>query len=112
MRAAHLINHIGPDGVQIVDTAEPGASEGKVVVDIHAAGVSFPDLLQTRAGYQLVRPLPAVLGLKEPASFATRPGVAHSHRGNGSRFSVTPERGSKPSRWNPPLCSLCPTSCR
>jgi NADPH2:quinone reductase len=37
----------------------PGAG---VVIDVHAAGVSFPELLQTRGEYQLKPPLPFVPG--------------------------------------------------
>src|SRR5437016_1614860 len=37
----------------------PGAG---VVVDVHAAGVSFPEVLQTRGEYQFKPPLPFVPG--------------------------------------------------
>ncbi|MBC2638173.1 NADPH:quinone oxidoreductase family protein [Rhodococcus wratislaviensis] len=40
---------------------------------MHAAGVSFPDLLQSRAGYQLVRPLPALLGMEGAGIVRTAP---------------------------------------
>ncbi len=33
-----------------------------VVVDVHAAGVSFPEVLQTRGEYQFKPPLPFVPG--------------------------------------------------
>ena len=33
-----------------------------VVVDVHAAGVSFPEVLQTRGQYQMKPPLPFVPG--------------------------------------------------
>lgn len=62
MHAAHLTENTGPDGVHTVDIPEPTPGPDDVVVDLHAAGVSFPDLLQTSAGYQVVRPLPCVLG--------------------------------------------------
>lgn len=63
MRAVQLVEFAGPDGLRLVEIDEPAAAGG-VVVDLFAAGVAFPDLLQTRAGYQLVRELPAVLGLE------------------------------------------------
>ncbi|TCN52247.1 NADPH2:quinone reductase [Rhodococcus sp. SMB37] len=62
MQAAQLTQNTGPDGVHTVDIPEPTPGPGDVVVDLHAAGVSFPDLLQTSGGYQVVRPLPCVLG--------------------------------------------------
>jgi NADPH2:quinone reductase len=37
---------------------------GLVVVDLHAAGVSFPDLLQTTGSYHTVRELPFVLDVE------------------------------------------------
>jgi NADPH2:quinone reductase len=51
----------GPDGVELVDVPEPTAP-GQVLIEVHAAGVSFPDLLQTRGQYQVRRELPMVLG--------------------------------------------------
>lgn len=62
MRAAQLIEHAGPDAVRVTDIPEPEAGDSLVLVDLHAAGVSFPDLLQTAGSYQMVRPLPCVLG--------------------------------------------------
>lgn len=62
MRAAQLTEHTGPDAVRVTDIPEPEAGDSLVLVDLHAAGVSFPDLLQTTGGYQMVRPLPCVLG--------------------------------------------------
>jgi NADPH:quinone reductase len=61
MRAMQLTSLDGPDGVQLTDLPEP-AEAGSVVIDVHSAGVSFPDLLQTRGLYQSRRPLPMVLG--------------------------------------------------
>jgi NADPH2:quinone reductase len=51
----------GPDSVELVDLPPP-SGQGMVVIDVQAAGVSFPDLLQTRGQYQSQTQLPAVLG--------------------------------------------------
>src|SRR3954466_1328086 len=68
MRAVQIIDTTGPDSaLQLPDVPEPEPShpftpgEG-VVVDVHAAGVSFPELLQTRGEYQIKPPLPFVPG--------------------------------------------------
>jgi NADPH:quinone reductase len=68
MRALQITELSGPDSaLQLVDLAEPEAShpmtpgEG-VVVDVHAAGVAFPEVLQTRGEYQVKPPLPFVPG--------------------------------------------------
>ena len=68
MRAIQIVEETGPDSaLRIVELPEPEPShmltpgEG-VVVDVHAAGVSFPELLQTRGQYQMKPPLPYVPG--------------------------------------------------
>ena len=68
MRAVQITELTGPDtALSLVDVPEPEAShpltpgEG-VVVDVEAAGVSFPELLQTRGEYQIKPPLPFVPG--------------------------------------------------
>jgi NADPH2:quinone reductase len=40
----------------------PSAGPGQVVLDIHAVGLSFPDILQCRGGYQVKPALPFTLG--------------------------------------------------
>src|SRR5262249_44517748 len=49
-----------PESVQLADIPEP-SGEG-VVVDVRAAGVSFPEVLQSRGLYQLKPELPFVPG--------------------------------------------------
>ncbi|HEX5852535.1 MAG TPA: NADPH:quinone oxidoreductase family protein [Solirubrobacteraceae bacterium] len=68
MRAIQIVAESGPDSaLAFVDLPEPGTShplspEEGVVVDVHVAGVSFPELLQTRGEYQMKPPLPYVPG--------------------------------------------------
>jgi NADPH2:quinone reductase len=68
MRAIQIVAESGPDSaLAVVDLPQPESShmltpgEG-VVVDVHVAGVSFPELLQTRGEYQMKPPLPYVPG--------------------------------------------------
>ena len=68
MRAIQITDLSGPDSaLELVDLAEPEAShpmtpgEG-VVVEVRAAGVAFPEVLQSRGEYQLKPPLPFVPG--------------------------------------------------
>jgi NADPH:quinone reductase len=68
MRAIQIVDLSGPDGaLKLVDLPDPEPShmltpgEG-VLVDVHAAGVSFPEVLQTRGEYQMKPPLPFVPG--------------------------------------------------
>ena len=68
MKAVQIARLTGPDeALEWVELPEPGASHmltpGRgVVIDVAAAGVSFPEVLQTRGEYQLKPPLPFVPG--------------------------------------------------
>jgi NADPH2:quinone reductase len=60
MRAIHIPRLDGPSAAELVDIPEPDADG--VVIDVHAAGVAFPDALQTRGLYQYKAPLPYIPG--------------------------------------------------
>src|SRR3984893_16874387 len=60
MRAAQLTRLEGPDAVEVGEVDEP-TGDG-VVVEVHAAGVAFPDALLTRGLYQYKPNPPFVLG--------------------------------------------------
>jgi NADPH2:quinone reductase len=68
VKAVQITNLEGPDSaLAVVDVPEPEASHmltpgSGVVVDVHAAGVSFPEVLQTRGEYQFKPELPFVPG--------------------------------------------------
>src|SRR4051794_9669614 len=68
MRAMQITNLNGPDeALELVDVPEPEPSHmltpgSGVVVDVHAAGVSFPEVLQTRGEYQFKPDLPFIPG--------------------------------------------------
>lgn len=63
MRAQQIERLDGPEGLELVDIAEP-AVDGRVLIDVVAAGVSFPDLLMSRGLYQVKPPLPFVPGVE------------------------------------------------
>ena len=67
MRALQISELDGPDAVKVVDAPEPEASHFSspgqgVVIDVKAAAVSFPDVLQSRGLYQFKPDLPFVPG--------------------------------------------------
>jgi NADPH:quinone reductase len=67
MRALQIEELGGPDAVKVVDAPEPEASHFStpgqgVVVEVKAAAVSFPDVLQSRGLYQFKPDLPFVPG--------------------------------------------------
>ena len=68
MRAIQIVDLTGPDSaLKLAELPDPEPSHmmtpgSGVVVDVHAAGVSFPEVLQTRGEYQFKPPLPFVPG--------------------------------------------------
>ena len=62
MRAQQITALDGPSGMQLVELDEP-ADDRRVVIDVAAAGVSFPDLLMSRGLYQMKPPLPFTPGV-------------------------------------------------
>src|SRR3712207_5429571 len=69
MRAMQITSLDGPsEALELVDLPEPPEPShmmtpgSGVVVEVHAAGVSFPEVLQTRGEYQVKPPLPFVPG--------------------------------------------------
>jgi NADPH2:quinone reductase len=57
----------GPDGLALEDVPEPQgahplAGDDRLLIEVHAAGVAFPDLLQSRGEYQFAAPPPFVTG--------------------------------------------------
>jgi NADPH2:quinone reductase len=67
VRALQIVELGGPSSLELVDVPEPGpehmlAPDGGVIIDVETAGVSFPEVLQSRGEYQLKPPLPFVPG--------------------------------------------------
>jgi NADPH2:quinone reductase len=84
MRAVQITELTGPDtALQVADVPEPEASHmltpgSGVLVDVHTAGVSFPEVLQTRGQYQFKPDLPFVPGSE----------VGGIERGTGRRVAA------------------------
>jgi NADPH2:quinone reductase len=107
MRAVQIVEESGPDSaLALVDLPEPEPSHmltpgAGVVVEVHAAGVSFPELLQTRGEYQMKPSLPFVPGsevagvvLSAPEGAAVAPGdrvAAFCGLGGLAETAVAPE---------------------
>lgn len=77
MRAAQVSKLEGPEAIQVVDIPEPASYRGGVVIDVHAAGVAFPDLLMTRGLYQMKPELPFVVGGEVAGIVREAPENAH-----------------------------------
>lgn len=81
MRAVRVTRLDGPDAVEVTDVDEPGG-DGDVVVEVHAAGVAFPDALLTRGLYQYKPSLPFVLGAEIAGVVRSAPHDAGIHPGD------------------------------
>ncbi|WP_405163120.1 NADPH:quinone oxidoreductase family protein [Nocardia sp. NBC_01499] len=62
MRAVQIMRLDGPPAVVYREVDDPVVGVGEVLIEVHAAGVTFPDVLLTRGEYQLKPDLPFVPG--------------------------------------------------
>lgn len=90
MRAIQIATHEGPEAVRLADLPDPGG-EGLVTVAVKAAGVAFPELLQTRGRYQLQPDLPFVPGAEVAGVVTAAP--ASSSLAVGDRVAALPLLG-------------------
>ncbi|AFM16311.1 Zn-dependent oxidoreductase, NADPH:quinone reductase [Mycolicibacterium chubuense NBB4] len=82
MRAIQIAELEGPHAARLVDVDEPAAGDDLVVVDVHAAGVAFPDALQSRGLYQHKPPLPYTPGAEVAGVVRSAPEDAHVRPGD------------------------------
>ncbi|WP_405160514.1 NADPH:quinone oxidoreductase family protein [Nocardia sp. NBC_01499] len=82
MRVAQVSKLEGPESIEVVDIPEPKSYPGSVVIDVHAAGVAFPDVLMTRGLYQMKPELPFVVGGEAAGIVREAPEGAHVKAGD------------------------------
>ncbi len=63
MRAAQVVTLTGPADVVVQEVPDATAGEDEVLVEVHAVGTSFPDLLLSRGEYQMKPEPPFTLGV-------------------------------------------------
>lgn len=83
MRAAQVLRLDGPSGLEVGEVDEPFGGESSVVIDVEAAGVTFPDLLMTRGEYQMKPNPPFVPGSQVAGTVRSAPdgsGLAEGDR--------------------------------
>ncbi len=73
MRAVQIVSLDGPSAVEVADIPQPEPSAEQVLIRVRAAGVSFPEVLQTRGLYQLQPPLPFVPGSEVAGEIVSAP---------------------------------------
>jgi len=91
VRAVQITSLAGPSALEVVDVEEPAAGADTVVVDVHVAGVTFPEVLQSRGEYQLKPPLPFVPGSE--VSGVVRSAPEGSGLAAGQRVAAFPGLG-------------------
>jgi NADPH2:quinone reductase len=88
VKAIQIVDLTGPaTALALVDLPAPEPSHpltpgSGVVIDVHAAGVSFPEVLQTRGEYQLKPPLPFIPGSELAGVVASAPDGAQVKAGD------------------------------
>jgi NADPH2:quinone reductase len=104
MRAVMLEELGGPDAARLVDGLpepvgeHPMGAGGRLLIEVHAAGVSFPDLLRSRGEYQMRPELPFAIGaevagvvVEAPDDLPFRPGdrvAALTHWGGVAEYAL------------------------
>jgi NADPH2:quinone reductase len=81
MRAIQIARLDGPQAAELVEIDEPD-SDGVVVIDVHAAGVAFPDALQSRGLYQYKPQMPYIPGGELAGVVRSAPADAHVRTGD------------------------------
>jgi NADPH2:quinone reductase len=68
---------VGPDGLELTEIPAPEPRADEVLIDVHAIGVNFPDLLMKKGLYQYRPELPTVPGCEVAGE------VVHAAQGSG-----------------------------
>jgi NADPH:quinone reductase len=88
VKAIQIVDLSGPESalrladVPAPDPAHPLTPGEGITIEVHAAGVSFPELLQTRGQYQLKPPLPFVPGSEVGGIVRAAPATAAVKEGD------------------------------
>ncbi len=97
MRAAQVVTLTGPTDVVVQEVPDATAGEGQVLVEVHAVGTSFPDLLLSRGEYQMKPDPPFTLGVDVAGVVVSGEGFEPGQRvcavqgyGGASELAATP----------------------
>jgi NADPH2:quinone reductase len=82
MRAIQIAELEGPQAAALVEIDEPMGDDGTVLVDVYAAGVAFPDALQSRGLYQYKPAMPYTPGAEVAGVVRSAPAGAHVQPGD------------------------------
>ncbi|AIY19396.1 NADPH:quinone oxidoreductase family protein [Pimelobacter simplex] len=80
MRAVQVVTTTGPADIVVQEVPDPTPGPEEVLVEVHAVGVSFPDLLLSRGEYQLRPDPPFTLGVDYAGVVVSGPGFEPGQR--------------------------------
>ncbi|MBU2698127.1 MULTISPECIES: NADPH:quinone oxidoreductase family protein [Pimelobacter] len=80
MRAVQVVTTTGPADIVVQEVPDPTPGPGEILVEVHAVGVSFPDLLLSRGEYQLRPETPFTLGVDYAGVVVSGPGFEPGQR--------------------------------
>ena len=83
----------GPEGLVVEETRPPEVGAGEVRVDVHRAGLNFPDLLMISGKYQVKPPFPFSPGM-ECSGVVEAVGAGVTQVAPGDRVMAHTGRGS------------------
>lgn len=104
MRAVQVLTPTGPADVVVREVDEPMPGEHDVLIDVHAFGVSFPDLLLSKGMYQLRPEPPFTIGIDVAGTVVSGPGLEPGQRVAGAvPYGGGAERAVVPRAWTFPI---------
>ncbi|WP_181311762.1 NADPH:quinone oxidoreductase family protein [Nocardioides campestrisoli] len=80
-RAVQVVELKGPEGLRLVELPDPDPGDG-VLIEVHHAGVAFPDLLMSRGEYQRKPSLPFSPGVEVAGVVREAPLGCHVRAGD------------------------------
>lgn len=92
MRAVRVVRFGEPEDLVLAEVPTPAPGPGEALIEVHACGVNFPDLLVAQGGYQILAPLPFSPG-KEVAGIVRSVGEGVTALAPGQRVAAQIENG-------------------
>lgn len=107
MRALTCTAFDQPETLTVLDTPTPAPAPGEVTIEVHAAGVNYPDALMVMGQYQVRPPLPFTPGA-EAAGIITAVGEGVRGLSVGQRVAAFTGTGAFATHLNAPAAAVMP----
>ncbi|WP_291431431.1 NADPH:quinone oxidoreductase family protein [Deinococcus sp.] len=107
MRALTCTAFDQPETLRVLETPTPDPAAGEVTIEVHAAGVNYPDALMVMGQYQVRPPLPFTPGA-EAAGIITAVGEGVRGLSVGQRVAAFTGTGAFATHLNAPAAAVMP----